>query len=306
MNTAHPYLKKSVSLLSGLFCSILLVGSCFENLQAQSAPITKITFKKDRFNRIFVPVKVDRDSLSLLFSTYSRTLRLTPYFMESRKLYPGGGIMAIKNKTGKQSARIVFYLSNLHIGNLKFRNEETIVNYAFPDSVITGTTGTMLVYQYNWRIDNDRNEISISKMPFTPQQPFVSMKYNSDFSPQTPVQIGELTDNFVIDFGSGTNFQVTAHSALGKELISAYRLKPVVTLTSAIHSRKVIDTIYEVTVPSLSINDIDLKEQKITLSTAAPRNIIGTAFLGKYNVIMNNSRKRKITNEIVLEKRLVQ
>ncbi|WP_442587569.1 hypothetical protein ACSBL2_16100 [Pedobacter sp. AW31-3R] len=306
MNSSNSHLKRSGRLLSGLACFLFLVCISFENLHAQSQTVTKLPIKKDRFNRIFIPVKIDKDSLSLLFSTASRTLRLTPYFMETRTLYPGGGILAIKDKKGRSASRMIFYLPKLDIGNLKFRNEETIVNYAFPDSVITGTTGTLLVYQYNWKIDNDRNEVSLSKIPFTAEQPFIQVKYKNDNAPQAPVKIGELTDNFLIDFGSGTNFQVNANTVLGKQLISSYELKPVVTLTSNIHSRKLVDTIYEVTVPSLYFNGVELKDQKITLSTAAPKNVIGTALLGKYNVILNNSRKRKIDSELILEKRLVQ
>ena len=273
-------------------------------LQAQSKAATTVSFKKDRFNRIFIPVKIDRDSLSLLFSTYSKTLRLTPYFMETMALYPSRSLLALKDKTGRKAARMVFYLPKLDIGSLKFRNEETIVNYAFPDTIITGTTGTMLVYQYNWKIDNDKSIISIAKTPFAPTQVFTIIKYKNDSHPIVPVQIGELKDNFVIDFGSGTNFQVSGTTPLGKELITANQLQPIVTLTTSFRSTKVVDTIYEVTVPALLLNGVALSNQKITISTAAPHNVVGAAFLGNYNVIMNNSQKRKIDSDLILQNRV--
>lgn len=272
---------------------------------AQKNAITKVTFQKDKFNRIFIPVKIDKDTLPLLFGTYSRTLRLTPYFMRTRELYPGGGILTLTDRNGRQRERLVFYLPKLTLGGLKFRNEETIVNNAFPDTTATGATGTMMVYQYNWKIDNDRNEVSISKMPFAPEQAFTTIKYKNNSFPVTPVQIDGITEDFALDFGSGTNIQVNTASPLGQQLIEKYQLKPVNTVITNIHSPRMVDTIYEVTIPSLLLNGVELKNQKVTLSSASPQNTIGTKFLGNYNVILNNSRKRKIGNEFILEKRLV-
>lgn len=303
MSNINSLFKRTSRFIFSLLTCALLICLCTNTLQAQSTAITKIAFKKDRFNRIFIPVKIEKDSLTLLLSTYAKTLRLTPYFMETMALYPSWSLLALKDKTGRKAARMIFYLPKLDIGNLKFRNEETIVNYAFPDTIITGTTGTLLVYQYNWKIENDKNMISIAKTPFNPTNVFTTIKYSNDSYPQVPVQIGDIKDNFVIDFGSGTNFQVSGTTPLGKQIIASYDLRPVVTLTTNYQSRKVIDTIYEVTVPSLLFNGIELKDQKITLSTAAPHHVVGSAFLGKYNIIMNNSRKRKIANVLILENR---
>jgi hypothetical protein len=286
--------------------------SAMLNLQPQQAAaqnrqdkVTTVTFQKDKFNRIFIPTKIDGDTIEMLFGTYSKTLRLTPYFVEHRDLYPSWDRLTLINKKGYRRSRMVFYLPKMEIGNIKFYNEESIINTAFPDSVATGSTGTLLVNQYNWKVNNDRNEVSISKKPFNPQQAFITISYKKDIAPSAPVQIEGTTGDFALDFGSGTTFQINSGSALGKQLIARYNLNPKTTLTSNIHARKLVDTIYEVTVPSLLLNGTELKNQKVVLSSAAPNNIIGTGFLGNYNVIMNNSRKRKIESTFILEKRLI-
>jgi len=303
MNNLNPLLKRTFRLMFGITC---MGAICMPQIAAaQKQAITKVTIQKDKYNRIFIPVKVDKDTVPLLFATYAKTLRLTPYFMRTRALYPSGQVMTLSDQRGRKRDRLVFYLPRLDIGNIKFRNEETIVNNAFPDTMATGSTGTLMVYQYNWKIDNDRNEVSLSKQPFTPEQAFTTIRYKNNTSPKTAVQIGDLTADFVLDFGSGTNIQINTASDMGKELISKYKLKLSNTITSNIHSPKMVDTIYEVTVPSLLINGVALKNQKVMLSSASPQNTIGTGFLGNYNVILNNSKKRKIESEFILEKRLV-
>lgn len=275
------------------------------NAQKKSDKITKVSFTKDKFNRIFIPTKIDGDTIGLLFATYSKTLRLTPYFVETRELYPSWDRLTLTNKKGYQRSRMLFYLPKLEIGNIKFYNEETIVNTAFSDSIATGSTGTLMVYQYNWKVDNDRNEVSISKKPFSPEQAFITISYKNDSYPAVPVEIAGIKETFALDFGSGTTFQINTASPLAQQLITQYKLKPKTTLTSNIHARKMVDTLYEVVIPSLLLNGTQLKNQKIILSSASPNNVIGTGFLGNYNVILNNSKKRKIESTFILEKRLV-
>jgi len=305
MNTAILKSKGALKILFTATCITAMSFSPFIEAHAQSDAVTKLTFQKDKFNRIFIPVKIDKDTLPVLFGTSSKTLRLTPYFMATRELYPSWNRLTLTDKNGKRKNRMIFYVPKMEIGPLKFRNEETIVNYAFPDSIATGSTGTLLVNQYNWKIDNDRNEISISKKSFAPQQPFITISYPKDSPPNTEVEIAGTTSEFGLDFGSGTTFQINSGSDLGQHLISTYNLKPKTTLTSTIHRRKMVDTIYELVVPSLLVNGTEIKDQKVVLSSAAPYNVIGTGFLGNYNVIMNNSKKRKVESTFILEKRLV-
>ena len=303
MNNLNPLFKRTFRLMFAITCMGTI---CMPQLaSAQKEAITKVTIQKDKYNRIFIPVKVNKDTVPLLFATYSKTLRLTPYFMRTRELYPSGQVLTLSDQRGRKRDRLVFYLPRLDIGDVKFRNEETIVNNAFPDTMATGSTGTLMVYQYNWKIDNDRNEVSLSKKPFTPEQAFTTIRYKNNTSPRTAVQIGELTADFILDFGSGSNIQVNTASDIGRALISKYKLKPVNTITSNIHSPKMVDTVYEVTVPSLLLNGVVVKNQKVMLSSASPQNTIGTGFLGNYNVILNNSKKRKVDSEFILEKRLV-
>lgn len=273
--------------------------------QKKAAQVTTVSFQKDKFNRIFIPTKIDGDTVEMLFGTYSKTLRLAPYFVEKRDLYPSWDRLTLINKKGYRRSRMLFYLPKMEIGNIKFYNEESIVNTAFADSIATGSTGTLLVNQYNWRLNNDRNKLSISKKPFAPEQAFITISYKKDLAPTVPVVIEGVTDQFALDFGSGTTFQITTTSALGQQLINQYHLSPKTTLTSNIHARKMVDTIYELIVPSLLLNGTELKNQKVILSSAAPANVIGTGFLGNYNVILNNSKKRKIESTFILEKRLV-
>jgi hypothetical protein len=303
MDTLNLLFKKPSKFIFTLACLLTCTGAL--QVKAQSKETTKINFQKDKYNRIFIPVKIDRDSLSLLFGTYSKTLRLTPYFMDTWSLYPTGQVLTMKDYNGKRKERLVFSIPKVEIGNFKFRNEETVVNYAFPDTVVTGSTGTLMVYQYNWKIDNDRNEISISKKPFEPVQPFSTINYKNDAAPTVNVEIDGIKDDFALDFGSGVNFQVNTGTALGKKIIADHNLEPVNTLTSNIHARKLVDTIYEVVIPSLLFNGQELKNQKVRLSSASPQNVIGTGLLGNYNVILNNSKKRKTGNVFILEKRLV-
>jgi hypothetical protein len=296
---------KAVKLIFSTACIITALLAPAETVTAQSKNETKISFQKDKFNRIFIPAKIDDDTVTILLGTYSKTLRVTPYFMRTRELYPSWNGLMMTDKNGKHRSRMLFYLPKIEIGTIKFRNEEAIVNFAFPDSVATGSTGTMMVYQYNWRIDNDRNEIAISKLPFTPAQPFATISYKNNNYPVAAVEIEGTTTDFVLDLGSGTTFQVSSGSALGQQLINNYRLTPKTTLTSTIHGRKMIDTLYEVVIPTIALNGTVLKNQKVVLSSAAPHNVIGTGFLGNYNVILNNSKKRKIESTFILEKRLV-
>jgi len=305
MNNLISTPKKALQLIFSAACVMGTLCLSADFAAAQSKNETKVTFQKDKFNRIFIPAKIDGDTISILFGTYSKTLRLTPYFLQTRELYPSWDRLTVTDKKGRRRSRMLFYLPKIEIGSIKFRNEETVVNNSFPDSVATGATGTLLVYQYNWRIDNDRNEIAISKNPFIPAQPFASISYKNDTFPTASVEIDGLKADFALDLGSGTTFQVNAGSELGQKLIDTYKLTPKTTLTSNIHARKMIDTLYEVVIPSLSLNGTVLKNQKVILSSAAPHNVIGTGFLGNYNVILNNSKKRKIESTFILEKRLV-
>jgi len=307
MKTRNLAAKRSLKFILAIACVNLFTFTYAPGANAQSKEVTKVSFTKDKFNRIFLPAKINKDTVAVLFGTYSPTLRLSPYFAEEWELYPGWGGVTETSKIGRRQNRMLFYLPQMQIGNIKFRNEETILNHAFPDSIATGSTGTLLVYQYNWRIDNDRNEVSISKEPFESAnaQTYTTIKYKNTTPPLAAVEIAEAKADFIIDLGSGANFQVNTGSDLGKKLIETYRLKPVNTITSNLHSRKTIDTIYEVTVPSLTFNGKELKNQKVTISSASPQNIIGTGFLGNYNVILNNSKKKKIESSMILEKRLV-
>lgn len=292
-------------LIFGTACIIATLCVPAKIAVAQSKNETSVTFQKDKFNRIFIPAKIDGDTVSILLGTYSKTLRLTPYFLQTRELFPSWDRLTITDKKGRRRSRMLFYLPKIEIGSIKFRNEETVVNNSFPDSVATGSTGTLMVYQYNWRIDNDRNLVYISKTPFTPTQPFASISYKNDAYPKASVEIEGTTADFALDLGSGTTFQVTSGSALGQQLIKTYKLTPKTTLTSNIHARKMIDTLYEVVIPSLVLNGTVLQNQKVILSSAAPHNVIGTGFLGNYNLILNNSKKRKIESTFILEKRLM-
>ncbi|MBB6270507.1 hypothetical protein HDF26_000934 [Pedobacter cryoconitis] len=290
-----------------IFTAVGITAICCtfsQHANAQSSAITKITFQKDKYNRIFIPVKIDRDSMSLLFGTYAKPLRLAPYFQSTRALYPSGDMLTLTAPNGRPHQRLLFYSPKITVGGLKFRSEEAIVNYAFPDSIIAGSTGTEMVYRYNWKINNDKNEISISKLPFSPLQAFTTINYKNDSYPKVAVEIAGVKTNFALDFGSGVCFQLNSRSDLGQKLIATYNLKPIKRIISDIHARKLADTIYEVKVPALLFNGIQLTDQKIQLSSAFPQNIVGTGFLGDYNVILNNSRKRKIGNTVILEKRL--
>ena len=305
MSTRNSLLKKS---LRFAFTAVFVNAVCSlyaPQVKAQSTAVTNVRFKKDKYNRIFIPVKIDRDSLSFLFGTYSKTLRVTPYFMETRSLYPSGEGLTQTDRSGRKQNRVVFYMPKIKLGDLKFRNEETIVNYAFPDSIATGSTGTLMVYQYNWKIDNDKNLVSISKTPFIPSKTYTTVRYKNDSFPAAPVDIDGFKSSFALDMGSGTNFQINANSDLGRHLIMKYDLQPVNTITTRIHSRRLVDTVYEVVVPSIRFNGMVLKNQKIIMSSASPQNVVGTGFLGKYNVILNNSKKKKIDNIFILEKRMM-
>ncbi len=303
MNTRNLLSKGTLKLLFALTCMSVFLHS--PAVHAQGTAVTKLNFKKDKYNRIFIPAKIDRDSVSLLFGTYSKTLRLTPYFLESRQLYPSWDVLTVTDKRGRQRDRMLFYLPKVEVGNIKFRNEETAINGAFPDSIATGSTGTLMVYQYNWKIDNDRNMISISKAPFAPSQVYTTINYKNTSFPTAVVHIGNVNSEFILDLGSGAGFQISTNTALGQQILDDYRLRPSRTVVSNIHARRMVDTLYEVVIPSMTFNGIRLKNQKVTLSSASPHNIIGTGFLGNYNVILNNSKKRKIDSSFILDKRLV-
>lgn len=305
MSNLNKLSNRTLKFLITAACIQLASGIYATATEAQAKKITTVSFQKDKFNRIFLPAKIDRDSLTILFSTYSKTLRLTPYFAETGSLYPSWDRLMLKDKKGRMRNRVIFYLPELKIGNTKFYNEETILNTAIPDSIATGSTGTMMVNQYNWKIDNDRNLMSISKAPFVAQQAYTTINYKKDSVPTANVTINGLQSDFILDLGSGAGFQINTATSLGRTLIAEYKLKPTTTVTSTIHGRKMVDTIYETVIPSLLFNGIELKKQKVTFSSASPRNTIGTGFLGNYNVILNNSKKKKIESSFILEKRLV-
>lgn len=305
MSNQNLYTKGVLKTLFTAAAVSISCSLCAPAVQAQSKKISTISFEKDKYNRIFLPAKINRDSLSILFSTYSKTLRLTPYFAEARALYPSWDRLTVTDKNGARRNRMLFYLPEIQIGKLRFYNEETTVNPAFPDSIATGSTGTLLVNQYNWRIDNDRNMMSISKSPFTPEHPYTTISYKKDSLPVAKVQIDQLSADFILDLGSGAAFQISAATELGRQLIATHHLKPKTTITSTIHTRKMVDTIYEVVVPSLLFNGVEIRNPKVILSSASSRNIIGTGFLGNYNVILNNSKKKKIESSFILEKRLM-
>jgi hypothetical protein len=305
MSKLHIRSHRTSKILITAICIQIACGIYANVADAQAKKITTVSFQKDKFNRIFLPAKIDRDSLDILFSTYSKTLRLTPYFAESGSLYPSGDRLTLKDKKGRMRNRVIFYLPELKIGNLRFYNEETILNLALPDSVATGSTGTLLINQYNWKIDNDRNQMSISKTPFTAERVYTAINYQKDSVPSAKVTVKGMQADFVLDLGSGAGFQISTLTPLGQALLAEYKLRPTTTVTSNIHGRKLVDTIYTTVVPSLQFNGIELKNQEVTLSSALPRNTIGTGFLGNYNVILNNSKKKKIESSFILEKRLV-
>jgi hypothetical protein len=306
MNTRNLLTERTLKFIFAVICINLVCFISLTAVHAQSTKeVTKITFKKDRFNRIFLPAKVDKDTIALLFATYSKTLRLTPYFFETRQIWPSWDRLMSTDKYGGPHSKTVFYLPKIEIGSLKFRNEETVINQAFPDSIATGSTGTLMVYQYNWKINNDRNEMFVSKAPFSPSQPYTTISYKNNTFPTAIVNISNVNSEFVLDLGSGAGFLVSSTTAIGRAIIEDYHLSPSRTVVSNIHSHRLVDTIYEVVVPNMTFNGMKLKNQKVVLSSAAPHNVIGTGFLGNYNVILNNSKKRKIQSAFILEKRLV-
>ncbi|CAM3985211.1 hypothetical protein SAMN06265348_104415 [Pedobacter westerhofensis] len=306
MNTLNFSPKRTLTFLLALSCIPLVCLVSAAPAQAQSKKeVTRIAFKKDKFNRIFLPAKVDKDTIALLFATYSKTLRLTPYFYETRQLWPSFERLVSTDKYGGPHSKSLYYLPRIEIGPLKFRNEETVINQAFPDSIATGSTGTLMVYQYNWKINNDRNEMLVSKTPFSADQAYTTISYKNNTFPTAVVNISKVNSEFILDLGSGAGFLLSSSTAIGQAVIEDYHLRPARTVTSNIHSDKLVDTIYEAVIPSMTFNGITLKNQKIVISSAAPHNIIGTGFLGNYNVILNNSKKRKIQSSMILEKRLV-
>ena len=306
MNTLNFLPKRTLTFLLALSCIPLVCLVSAAPAQAQSKKeVTRIAFKKDKFNRIFLPAKVDKDTIALLFATYSKTLRLTPYFYETRQLWPSFERLVSTDKYGGPHSKSLYYLPKIEIGPLKFRNEETVINQAFPDSIATGSTGTLMVYQYNWKINNDRNEMLVSKTPFSADQAYTTISYKNNTFPTAIVNISKVNSEFILDLGSGAGFLLSSSTAIGQAVIEDYHLRPARTVTSNIHSDKLVDTIYEAVIPSMTFNGITLKNQKIVISSAAPHNIIGTGFLGNYNVILNNSKKRKIQSSMILEKRLV-
>ncbi|MET1056377.1 MAG: hypothetical protein ABWY16_13810 [Pedobacter sp.] len=307
MNTRNLLPGRTLTFLFAVSCIQLVCLISTPAAQAQSKKeVTKIAFKKDKFNRIYLPAKVDKDTIALLFGTYSKTLRLTPYFYETRQLWPSWDRLMSTDKNGGPHSKSVFYLPKIEIGPLKFRNEETVINQAFPDSIATGSTGTLMVYQYNWKINNDRNEMLVSKTPFSPEQAYTTISYKKNTLPTAVVNISKVNSEFILDLGSGAGFLVSSTTAIGRAIIDDYRLSPSRTVTSNIHSNKLVDTIYEAVIPSMTFNGMTLKNQKVVISSAVPHNIIGTGFLGNYNVILNNSKKRKVQSAIILEKRLME
>jgi hypothetical protein len=306
MNTRNLLSKRTLLFLFAVSCIQLTCLVSTPAAKAQSKKeVTKISFKKDKFNRIYLPAKVDKDTIALLFATYSKTLRLTPYFYETRQLWPSWDRLMSTDKNGGPHSKSVFYLPKIEVGPLKFRNEETVINQAFPDSIATGSTGTLMVYQYNWKINNDRNEVLVSKTPFSPEQAYTTISYKNNTAPKAVVNISKINSEFILDLGSGAGFLVSSTTAIGRAIIDEYRLTPARTVTSNIHSHKLVDTIYEAVIPSMTFNGMPLKNQKVVISSAVPNNIIGTGFLGNYNVILNNSKKRKVQSAVILEKRLV-
>lgn len=303
MSTQNLLFKRTLKSVFTLVLLSLAGSMAVQNVQAQSTAVTKVPFKKDKFNRIFIPVKIGRDSLSLLLGTYSKTLRVTPYFMRTNALFPSGQGITLTDAEGQEQKRLIFYMPKIKIGNLKFRNEESIVNYSFPDSIATGSTGTMMLQAYNWKVDNDKDVVSISKTPFEPYKTFTTIRYKNDSYPKATVEMDGFKSVFALDLGSGSNFEINADSDLGRHLIMKYDLQPVNTVTSIIRGRKTVDVIYEVRIPVIHFNGIVLKNQKVILSSASPRNVVGTGLLGNYNVILNNSKKKNIDNILILERR---
>lgn len=88
MNKIKSVFKGALKFIFAASCIITASSFYPSDLKAQSTAVTKITFQKDKYNRIFIPVKIDRDSMSLLFGTYSKPLRLTPYFQSTRLFLP--------------------------------------------------------------------------------------------------------------------------------------------------------------------------------------------------------------------------
>lgn len=239
--TSFAFATKSVVRAVGAITFTMLITA--QGALAQSnKDITQFTIKKDRFNRIFIPAKIDKDTVDILFGTYSKPLRLTPWFLESGKLYPGWGRLQSKDKYGKRHSKTLFALPKLEIGKLKFRNEEAVVNQAFPDSIATGSAGLLMLDQYNWRIDNDRNQMSISKRPFTAERTYTTISYDRHESPSAVVSIGGINSDFVLDLASGAGFHISASSGLGRTLLEDLRLRPTRIVTSNIHSNKLTDT----------------------------------------------------------------
>jgi len=306
MKTQNLLSKRTILFLLAVTC-ISAVSLISSPAQAQSKKaVTKISFKKDKYNRIYLPARVDKDTIALLFATYSKTLRLTPYFYETRQLWPSWDRLMSTDKNGGPHSKSVFYLPKIEVGPLKFRNEETVINQAFPDTIATGSTGTLMVYQYNWKINNDRNEVFVSKTPFSPEQAYTTINYKNNTAPTAVVNISNVNSEFILDLGSGAGFLVSSTTAIGRAIIDEYRLSPSRTVISNVHSDKLVDTIYEAVIPNMTFNGIALKNQKVVISSAVPKNIIGTGFLGNYNLIMNNSKKRKVESAVILEKRLME
>ncbi|WP_316742193.1 hypothetical protein [Pedobacter antarcticus] len=291
----------TVAGISGLLTFNPTTGSA--QTTAKGRPVEQVSFQQDKFGRIFFPVKISRDTATLLFSTFGEPVRLSSYFQKTEELFPGWEYMMQTDRNGKSHRRLIFNLPKMEIGNTKVRSLPVLVNYAFPDSLVTGSTGTKMLSRYNWSIDNDNKKLAFSKGAFLPSNEFTAIPFAKNTAPQVSVAIDGIIEDFKLDLGSGASFQVNTESPLGQALLKKYQPRPSVTLTSTVHARKLVDTIYKIQVPELQFNGVTLKNQQITLSTAFPHHLVGAAFLNQYNIVINHSGKRKIGNSFILEER---
>lgn len=271
--------------------------------QSKAKPVEVVGFQQDKFGRIYFPVKISTDTATLLFSTFGEPMRLSSYFQKTEELFPGAGYLMQTDRNGKSHRRLIFNLPKLELGKTKFRGLPVLVNYAFPDSLVTGSTGTEMLDNYNWSINNDAKQLSFSKSPFSVNQQVTAIPFAKNASPTVSVKVDGISTDFKLDLGSGASFQVNTESPLGQAILEKYRPKPSMTLSSAVHARKMVDTIYKVQIPEIAFNGMVLKNQEFSLSTAFPHQLVGAAFLSQYNIVINHSGKRKIGNTFILEKR---
>ena len=211
-----------------LFASILLLSfSCASTKYQKSGNVLPENFDEEiEFNTIktviIIPAEIDGVPKNFLFDTGAEYSAIDRDSVVGTLVTVGGA----SNRSIKSGSELV---KSFKIGNADFQNTNAVnfnmteLKELIPD--FGGIMGQPIIDKANWLIDYPNKKLRVSNQDLS-DQTFKSIKFKRMAGfPYTYISIDGKEYMVLIDFGSGTEFNLPRESQLAKKLLKKYKFE---------------------------------------------------------------------------------